>query len=398
MKIVHVLIALGIFAVLSGCTEPYALQTRNFESALVIEASVTNELKNHAFKISRAYRFEDAQTFENGATVYVENETGNIIQFSQQDSMYVSDFAFLPDPQLNYRLHVTTADGKTYSSTPQKQTSVNPIENLNPIVTNLGTQQGVSICVNSYDPSGSSRYYRYEFEDAGRFRTPLYSENEIIIAPDGSDGDLYPDIILQPRTEEAQICYRKGRSKNIVLASTTELSEDRIVNFPIRFIPDTSYIINDRYAIKVRQFVQNLESYTFYETLRDISSTGNILSQTQPGFFYGNITSESDQSEKVFGFFEVSTVSEAILRFDYNEIFPDSLPIPWPYECTQSNLNPTDWTISPKGDAWDIVDLVNNNQMYFTYWGQGDFYILASDQCVDCRGTGSNITPPFWQD
>jgi len=32
------------FVVLFGCTEPYVLQTSNFEEALVIEATMTNEL------------------------------------------------------------------------------------------------------------------------------------------------------------------------------------------------------------------------------------------------------------------------------------------------------------------------------------------------------------------
>jgi|GEM_PF-7131642 len=84
----YILILLSLLA-LSACTEPYALQTRNFESAIVIEATLTNELKQHAIKISRTYRFDANQTFENDADVYVEDDGGNVIQFIQQDTMYV---------------------------------------------------------------------------------------------------------------------------------------------------------------------------------------------------------------------------------------------------------------------------------------------------------------------
>ena len=41
---------------LFGCTEPYVLQTSNFEEALVIEATLTNEFKKQQIKLSKTYR------------------------------------------------------------------------------------------------------------------------------------------------------------------------------------------------------------------------------------------------------------------------------------------------------------------------------------------------------
>lgn len=385
---------------LLGCTDPYALQTRNFENALVIEATITNEMKQHAIKLSRTYRFEeDGPTFETDANVYIEDDLGATINFAEQDTMYVAENAFAPDPQRSYTLHITTSDGKSYSSSPEKQTTVTPIESLNPIVANLGGEQGVKICVNSFDPTGTSKYYRYEYEEAGRFQTPLWSENEIVLGEDNNDPDSFMQIYLLPRTEEAHTCYRKGRSKKIVLTSTNQLSEDRVTNFPIRTIADTSYILNDRYGIKVRQYVQNLASYTFYKTLSELSSNGSILSQNQPGFFYGNIRNDNDASEKVIGYFEVSSVSEMALLFDYNDIFPNNLPIPWPYECTERDLNQDDWSSPrPLGDAHVIINLTSAGSMLFHTWNAQGWYTLASSQCVDCRVTGSNVPPDFWQD
>lgn len=384
---------------IAGCTEPYSLQTRNFESAIVIEATLTNEMKQHAFKISRTYRFNDEQPFENDADVYVEDDAGNVIQFEQQDTMYVSQNAFLPDPERNYTLHVTTSDGKSYSSTPEKQTAVTTIESLNTTVMNMGEQQGVQISVNSSDPTNSSKYYRYEYEEAGRFNTPLYSENQIVIGEDDSDEDDFQEIYLWPRTVDVQTCYRRAKSNRIILTSTNELSSDNVQNFPVRFIPDTSFIINDRYAIKVRQYVQNLASYTFYKTLSEISSTGNILSQTQPGFFFGNIRSDQNPDEKVIGFFQVCSVSEAVARFDYTEIFPSNLPIPWPYECSQRELNQDNWSYPrPLGDAHVIINLIEVGTMEFYTWAPNGFYTLASDHCVDCTVTGKLDPPPFWED
>lgn len=384
----------------TSCTEPYALQTRNFENAIVIEASITNEMKQHAIKISRTYRFEqDGPTFETGADVYIEDDMGTTIDFEQQDTMYVAQNAFLPDPARSYTLHITTSDGKSYSSTPEKQTAVTSIESLTPITSNIGTQPGVKICVNSNDPTGNSKYYRYEYEEAGRFQTPLYSDNEIHIEPDNGDDDAFEQIVLAPRTEEAHTCYRMGKSKGIILTSTNQLSEDRVVNFPVRTLTDTSYVINDRYCIKVRQYVQNLASYTFYKTLSEISSTESLLSQNQPGFFYGNVHSDNDPDEKVIGFFEVSSVSEKVLAFNFNDIFPSTQPPGWPYECAQRTLNQNDWSYPrPLGDAHVIIDLTQVGTMLFYTWNAQGSFVLASDQCVDCRLTGRNTAPPFWQE
>ncbi|MBD3583302.1 DUF4249 domain-containing protein [Flavobacterium selenitireducens] len=392
------LAAIATLLVSVGCTDPYALQTRNFESAIVIEATLTNEMKQHAFKISRTYRFNEEQPFESDADVYVEDDAGNVIQFEQQDTMYVSQNAFLPDPERSYTLHVTTSDGKSYSSTPEKQTAVTSIGSLSTQVMNMGEQQGVQISVNSSDPTGLSKYYRYEYEEAGRFRTPLYSESQVVIGQDDSDDDDFKEIYLWPRTVNVQTCYRINKSNRIILTSTNELSSDNVQNFPVRFIPDTSYILNDRYAIKVRQYVQNLPSYTFYKTLSEISSTGNILSQTQPGFFFGNIRSDQNPEEKVIGFFQVCSVSEAVVRFSYNEIFPNNLPIPWPYECSQRTLDQNNWSYPrPLGDAHVIIDLTEVGSMEFYSFSPQGFYILASDQCVDCTITGKLEPPAYWE-
>src|SRR5690606_5351791 len=105
---------------------------------------------------------------------------------------------------------------------------------------------------------------------------------------------------------EAETCYNTIASDQILVATTRDQSEDRVQNFPVRFIAATNDIIKHRYSINVKQYVQTFEAYTFYKTLSQMSgNNGNILSQNQPGFFSGNIFSDSDPEEKIIGFFEV---------------------------------------------------------------------------------------------
>ncbi|WP_290842055.1 DUF4249 domain-containing protein [Flavobacterium sp.] len=390
---------LGTLLLLSiiGCTEPYALQTRNFESALVIEASISNELKQHSIKISRTYRLgESGPTFENGANVYVQDDLGNTFDFEQQDTLYVSENAFAPNPERAYTLHIVTSDGTSYSSTPEKQTTPTPIESLTAVASNLGELPAIQIRINTSDPTGNSRYYRYEYEEAGRFKVPHWRNKYLAVYPDNDDDDTFPELLLMDRTEEAETCYKKGRSKSIILVSTVGLAEDRIIDYPIRTIADTAYLINERYGIKVRQYVQNLASYTFYKTMSELSSTGNLLSQLQPGFFYGNIRSDGNPNEKVIGFFEVSAVDEKVVMFNYGNFFPGQLPPAFPSECKfdtyiQDVLEPGQFL------GLQLIERVQENAVnYYETDTQGN-YVVVTSKCGDCRLSGSNITPPWWQ-
>ena len=108
-----------------GCTEQYAIQTNTFEDALVVEATITNELKHQQIQISRTFKFEDeAPIFESGANVYLTDDLGQNYEFVQDSQHYVSVNAFQAEPGKTYRLNITTADGKSYHSDGQKLTTV----------------------------------------------------------------------------------------------------------------------------------------------------------------------------------------------------------------------------------------------------------------------------------
>ena len=55
-----------------SCIEEIEFETETFESALVIEATITNEMKVHEILLSRTFRFEeDGPMPESGASVTI---------------------------------------------------------------------------------------------------------------------------------------------------------------------------------------------------------------------------------------------------------------------------------------------------------------------------------------
>jgi len=274
---------------------------------------------------------------------------------------------------------------------------VNEMESVAPTVQVKNGERGVGLVVNSFDPTGASKYYRYEYEETYKIIAPFWDDERTILAP-FQPGDLHQGILIIPRTEEARICYKTNISDEIIQTTTTGLGEDR-VNFAVRFIGVKNYIITHRYSILVRQYVQNLASYTYYKTLKNLSGSGSILSQNQPGFFYGNLKSADNPTEKVIGFFDVSTVSSKRIFFNFTDIFPnDPLP-PYVSDCKVKDFKDCFSIADPECKGAALRSIIGSNSLvYVDSDGSQSHYFMVDPPCGDCTRIGSNIRPPFWTD
>ena len=385
-----------------SCTEPYALQTNTFEDALVIEATITNEFKKQEIKLSRTYRFEEnGPSFEAGATVYIDDNLGHQYPFEEVSGKYVSTSEFQALPSRNYTLHITTNEGKSYSSAPEMLTTVNEIQSIVPEVVTKEGIRGVEMNVNSFDPNNTSKYYRFEYEETYKIITPMWDPDRAIVLPPAEEGG--PEQIgLIPREGESKVCYSTDPSNSILLATTSGLSEDR-VHFPIRFISNKNSIIMHRYSILVRQYVQNLAAYTYYKTMKELSGSGSILSQHQPGFFSGNIRSTTNPDEKIIGFFDVSTVSSKRIFFNYEDIFPGEPQPPYFDPCEIRVWGLCFVPENPECKGAQLLSAVRTNTLlyldhYYNTAGNYNVYKMVPPACGDCTTFSSNIKPSFWID
>lgn len=407
MKKIYLIIPI-LYFLSASCTDPYILKTNNYEEALVIEATLTNELKHQEIKLSKTYRLEqNGPTVVSNASVFVTDNQGGNFEFTEQNGAYVSVDEFQAIPDVQYQLNIVTEDGKIYTSSNETLTHITPMENIVASQKVKDGKRGVAITVNSFDPTNSSKYYRYEYEETYKLIAPKWvSEKAIVnIFPGPYEiGDVGGQIFVVPRTEEARTCYSTKKNDNIILNSTNDLSEDR-VNYDVRFINDDDYMITNRYSILVKQYVQNLEAYTFYNTLKTLSSSQSILSQNQPGFFSGNIKSIQDPTEKVIGFFELSSVSSQRIFFNYGEIFPGEISYAYPYYCpeiTEENKYNYEFNFcfdpAPSDcDGFSILNGISTNKLVY-YSHVGITFRLYPIGCGDCTSFSSNITPSFWHD
>ncbi|NQY05025.1 MAG: DUF4249 domain-containing protein, partial [Flavobacteriaceae bacterium] len=366
---------------LASCLEEFDFQTETFESAIVVEATITNEFKNHTVLITRTFRFEeDGPSAESNANVTVVSNTNTYTFQETTPGVYVSTTPFSAQAGIDYQLLITTSDGRNYQSATTQLTNVTQIDTIEANrITNDDGENGMQITVDSFDPTGNSKYYRYTYEETYKIIAPLWSPLDA--QPSTDPGSC--DLSFLPRVEENRTCFASNNSNSIILTDTTDFIEDRVSGFEVRFLDSNNYIISHRYSILVYQYVQSLEAYTFYRTLRDLSSSESLFNQNQPGFFAGNVTSVSNENEKVIGFFEVSSVDSERIFFNYADFYPNE-PLPdYVISCTTvapELQNEAGCVLSLQVAAGNI-EYVADNSNPDPDTNEGP-YLMASPPCV----------------
>jgi hypothetical protein len=392
-----ILITLILF---TSCIEPIELKTIEYEKNLIVDALLTNELKHHIIKLSRTFRLEGSDTTpEIKATVRVIDNLENSYNFTETSfGTYISDIEFKAEEGKTYKLEITTSDQNTYTSREEAIVGFSEIDDVKAILENntTGDKEGITINVTSKSLDENAKYFKYTFEETFKIVAPFWSDKKLeIVSPE----DPY-EVKVVSSDEQSEVCYKTEYSTSIIQNETSTLSNDD-VNIKVHFIDKDNYIISHRYSILVSQHVQSIEAYTFYKTLKKISSSESLFTQNQPGLIPGNITSNNDINENVIGFFEVATVSKKRIFFNYEDFFTPSDPI---YKTDCDLIAPELINPDPLKSTSPLIRAIYSKEYHFYKYNDNSVeslkgkYILAPKTCGDCSIIGSNIKPSFWID
>jgi len=405
-----------------GCVEEIPLESESeITNYLVIEATITDQLVKQRVQLTRTYGLEEeGPQPESNATIKVNISNGVEYEFEETNpGIYESIVEFRALADLDYNVEIITNNGSVYASEQEKLTPVSPINNL---YVERGFDEngleGISIFMDTFSSNENSLNYRYEYEETYKIIAPLYSPQELVILNDDFDyppnffaGNTVQEImefffLQQTREEQEQICYNTVLSNEIILASTADLSDNDIDQFRVRFIGRNNYIMSHRYSILVRQYVQSQEAFEYYRTLADFSISESVFSENQLGFLEGNVFSTSNQDEKVIGLFQVSSVSEERVYFNYSDLFPGEVLPPYVNSCDDF-FTP----ILLKEDffhniiASPVIDMLNQGFQFYDLTNSMDFnpfsvtpYVLVLESCGDCTVLGENVVPDFWEE
>lgn len=390
----NILLFILIGCLYEGCTEPFSPDLLpQTESILVVDATLTNESKKHGIFLSRSSQEPGELQTEENATITIVDDNLQTFTFTESErGKYISDVAFTAEPNKAYRLFITTSNGRMYASNPAVLPQTTQIDNVEAKKTATDSSvDGVKITVDSFDPTGSSTYYRYEYEETYKIIAPKWAPDELVVA---SEENMTVGIF--GRQNEDRTCYATDKSNTIILTKTSGAGEDRVTDFSVRFLNQGNFIISHRYSILVKQYVLSREAYTFYEKLLDFSGSESLFSESQPGFINGNIFPEDGGSERVVGIFEVSSVSEKRTFFNYADLFPEEELPPFIDECRS--------TIFELGGEPSVFEHVKAKRVSYvgnvtnSMTGALEAYIVVPRVCGDCTVLGSATVPDFWEE
>ena len=395
------LLAVIIIGISLSCTEAYELKTESFESLLVVEATITDELKRQEVKLSKTLQLEsNAPNNVTNARVWIESSNGTKFNFDHDEAgLYRSLTAFKAQLNETYTLNITLSDGNSYVSTAEILPQPTALETINAALVTVNGEQGIQVFANSSSTINSASYFKYDYEETYKIDVPQYSAldlNPINVEEVG--GSYYYELELTPKLNDVRSCYSTNESTDINLVSLNESQNNFVEQFPVRFIKSDNGILRERYSILVKQYVQSFEAYNFYKILKKLGTVENIFTENQPGFIQGNLSSTTNVQEKIIGFFQVSSVSTKRIFFNHSDF---NIPKPpYLYECIYyDDLDYNDRT-TQDGDRNDfalIFGLLNAGTFKY-YSGQHPLYSLVSVECADCTSFSSTVIPEFWEE
>ncbi len=360
-----------------GCKEVYKPDIISAsDNFLVVEGVLNAGTGPTELRLTRTFKLDDSARLrgELNAVVVVEGKDNSVKPLTSTGN------GFYASPGLNltinqeYRVRINTSDGKEYVSDYVVATQT-------PAIDSLGwtrNEDGVTIHVNTHDPTGNTRYYRWNYDETWEIRTFYFSEF------------MYIDSVVYPRTvsDYVSTCWKYGFSHQILIGSSASLGTDNIYRARLGFFANGDERLAIRYSALVRQYALDKAGYEFYELMRKNTESLGSIFDAQPSEQRGNFHCVTNPGELVIGYLSAVTIEEKRMFIASHE-----LPF-WRFieDCPE---------VLVKNDVDSIQEAYNSGGSIYSAvydnFGNISHYKMARQVCVECpaRG-GSLIKPSYW--
>jgi hypothetical protein len=312
-----------------------------------------------------------------------------------EEGQYRSVTAFAAEGGVSYKLSITTADGRSYSSETKSLVGDVSIDDFSVSQgVNSDNEEGLSFELSSSNSNSEGNYYRIDYEETYKIIAPYWSAYDAVIF---AEGFHTIDVRAILRETEEKECYGNFKSTRINLVNTYNFQSDEIRDLPVRFLKKYDPKGMYRYSIEVKQYAVDAQTYAYYQSLKEISDASTtVFTQSQPGQINSNIYSETYPEEVVLGYFEVSGVDSRRVFVDYRDYYPDGNRPNYFYAC-QTSIPSISGTMGNR----PLLEAIKSDELiYFasTEPGSEGPFVMVLPFCGDCTRIGSNIKPEFWID
>jgi len=362
-----------------GCIEPYMpAEIKPAGAILVIDGHIDANRKS-IIKLTRSQNL-----FENGmpekvfgAVVLLENENGITYPLTAEaDGTYA--LAPLTLASVRHRLIVRTNDAKEYAS---EFVEIKNSPAIDSVSWDVQEDLDIEISINTHSTESNTGYYRWKFEETWQY-TAAY-QSVYVYNTTNRNGELRLDDIFN--------CWQTKTSSDILISSSSRLSENIISKFPLTVIEQRDERLRFTYSILVKQYSITEEAYSYWKELKKTTEDLGTIFSPMPSQVTGNYKCITNADEVVLGYFSIGANSE-------ERIFINSLQLPRPN------------TYNTNYENCELYELLNQDVYSFfsppfllaggipNPSGPGILgYYYAVTSCVDCRTAGGkNVKPDFW--
>jgi hypothetical protein len=361
----------------TSCVEPFDPPVQDVNvNFLVVDSYLNTTIGSATVKLSRASVLHEATATlpELGANVAIEDNSGNIYSLNElgQGAYAITDVGLTAESQ--YRIYIRANDGKEYRSTFVTPTTAPPIDSISWIP----KADGVQIVVDAHDETARSRYYRWDYIETWEYRSPLSSNFKLV---NGTP-------VFRTPEEQIYVCYRSLPSTAINTTSTVRLSEDRVNDYNLTFLPRGAQKLSARYSILVRQYALSREAYDYWEQLKKTTESLGSLFDPQPGKVSGNISNINDINDIVLGFFDAGSIQEKRIFIRFFDLPPHLKTTVGSSECIEESIGVAEVAALPS--FYLITSQITQGIAVVGYR-------YTTIPCADCRYQGgSTDKPEFW--
>lgn len=372
MKVLLSGLVLIIPLIIASCVEKFIPEIYGTQYLPVVDGLITNQPEVYTIRLNWSIPiWEKTSVPMAGCNVTVRDDLGHVYQFTESSTpgIYNSDnTAFQGVVGRKYTLHINTNNATpthySYESVPVEMKAVPPIDSLfyeKVIIKEAATfaKEGCQIYLNTYDPDGGCRFYRWDYTETWKFQIPYY----------------YIDN---------QVCWISNNSKNINIKNTSALSEIRVTRHPLIFISNETDRLSERYSVVVNQYSLSEDEFTYWEKISEITQDVGGLYDITPSAIPGNMFCVEDPGEQVLGYFSVSAKTSKRVYID---------------EIIRGLVNP--YKECP-ADTFGINEPIPGLNVYrwIIYESRSSGIVVTTNdhKCADCTVRGTTTRPEFWED
>jgi hypothetical protein len=406
IKILGVALLAGMS--LYACREKYVPEVEDINpNYLVVEGLINTGADSTIFTLSRTFKLEKKAVVEpeKGALVQVESDAGitYVLPELAKKSGYYGRPALGLDQTRKHRLRIRTKDNREYLSDFVESRVSWPIDS----VTHDFRNDRFNIYADTHDPTGKSRYYKYHYTETWQYRAGTESFYKI------ENHQIKERVFPQ---DDIFNCWKSAPSQHVALATTENLTEDRLADAHVNSVANYSYKILIGYSILVQQTVLTKEGFEFWQALQKNTEDVGSIFDAQPSQLKTNLRSVTNPGEVVIGFISAGTVSQKRLTLSTHKMVPHWRQSPEvdPAELCDSNKTQVlpgrnfDFTTAIGRSEIETHLLIPDKPKYLLigvpqyYAVPGGFEIAkifgtTKWECGDCRLQGGVAAkPPYW--